>query len=359
MGPSFWPGYAPPNRGTRPNIGRIHGDFLRGDTMFVHALRRGLAGVTASTLAVLGFGSLALFAPPAHAFVGESVIGSGVAHNIATGDGTVFCSNVTFSLNAFGGTGTQGSGTWSFACPDGRAVSGTIDCFDLQIYADGAYYAASALMLGNVTTTNTPAYPSGSRVQLVGGDAAGGPASDNFGVTQATPSQLCGTYDGSTSGLSTGTVNVTYPDADADLVPDSRDNCPTVPNPAVLNVQAPFECQSSPVWSGFTGFQPPVDGNGVLNVVKAGSAIPVKFSLGGDQGLNIFEPGYPRFKQVSCPGSGPVVATISAAGATLTYNAATDTYQYTLKTAKSLAGTCQALELSSSGTQSTALFQFR
>ena len=216
-------------------------------------------------------------------------------------------------------------------------------------------------MLGNVTTTNTPAYPSGSRVQLVGGDAAGGPANDHFGVTQATPSQLCGTYDGSTSGLSTGAVDVAYPDADGDLVPDNRDNCPTVSNPAIVpfNVQAAVECRSSPVWSGFTGFRPPVDGNGVLNVVKAGSAIPVKFGLGGDQGLNIFETGYPRFKQVSCPGSGPVVATISAAGATLTYNAATDTYQYTLKTAKSLAGTCQALELSSSGTQSTALFQFR
>lgn len=327
--------------------------------MFVRALRCGLAAVTASTLAVVSLGSMALFAPPAHAFVGESVIGSGTVHNIGRPN-DLFCLNPTFSLNAFGGTGTQGSGTWSFECPDGRAASGTIDCFDLRINALGADYAASAWMLGNVSSTTTSEFPVGSRVQLFGGDASDGPATDHFGITQATPSQPCGTFTGTNSGLSAGEVNVTYNDADGDLVADHLDNCPTVPNPAIapFNIQAPIECESSSVWSGFTGFRPPVDGNGALNVVKAGSAIPVKFGLGGDQGLDIFEPGYPRFKQVSCPGSAPVTETISAANAPLTYDASTDTYQYTVKTAKSLAGTCQALELSSHGSQSTALFRF-
>ena len=44
-------------------------------------------------------------------------------------------------------------------------------------------------------------------------------------------------------------------------------------------------------WSGFF---PPVDNLPALNSVKAGSAIPVKFSLGGDKGLNIFAAGYPK-----------------------------------------------------------------
>ena len=44
-------------------------------------------------------------------------------------------------------------------------------------------------------------------------------------------------------------------------------------------------------WSGF--FQP-VDNPPMLNVVKAGSAVPVKFSLGGEKGLNIFDVGYPQ-----------------------------------------------------------------
>ena len=44
---------------------------------------------------------------------------------------------------------------------------------------------------------------------------------------------------------------------------------------------------------GFGGFYRPVDNLPTVNVVKAGSAIPVKFSLGGDQGLNVFASGYP------------------------------------------------------------------
>ena len=43
----------------------------------------------------------------------------------------------------------------------------------------------------------------------------------------------------------------------------------------------------------FTGFFRPVDNLPTVNVVKAGSAIPVKFSLGGDQGLNIFAANSP------------------------------------------------------------------
>ena len=38
----------------------------------------------------------------------------------------------------------------------------------------------------------------------------------------------------------------------------------------------------------FSGFFSPVDNPDVLNQVKAGSTIPVKFGLGGDQGLDIF-----------------------------------------------------------------------
>src|SRR5438445_3582384 len=38
----------------------------------------------------------------------------------------------------------------------------------------------------------------------------------------------------------------------------------------------------------FSGFFAPVDNPPTFNRVKAGTAVPVKFSLGGDQGLNIF-----------------------------------------------------------------------
>lgn len=43
----------------------------------------------------------------------------------------------------------------------------------------------------------------------------------------------------------------------------------------------------------FTGFFRPVDNQPEVNSVKAGQAIPVKFSLSGDKGRNIIAAGYP------------------------------------------------------------------
>ena len=203
----------------------------------VVAVRRRIAGLVAAALTGLGLVAVGLPAAPAGAVGGESVTGSGTARNIGSPDSGLFCSNADFSLDANGGSGTEGSGTWSFRCPDGRSASGPIDCFVLEVYANGSYYAASARMLGTVSTSTTDAYPVGSRAQLFSGDSSSGPASDHFGVAQATPSQSCGTYTGLNSGLSAGTVTVSYPDADGDLVPDARDNCPTVANPAQNDTQ--------------------------------------------------------------------------------------------------------------------------
>ena len=56
----------------------------------------------------------------------------------------------------------------------------------------------------------------------------------------------------------------------------------------------------------FSGFFQPVDNLPTLNMVKAGSAIPVKFSLGGEQGLDIFEAAYPKSQTISCDSTAPV-----------------------------------------------------
>ncbi|MCB9079663.1 MAG: YncE family protein [Anaerolineaceae bacterium] len=96
----------------------------------------------------------------------------------------------------------------------------------------------------------------------------------------------------------------------------------------------------------FSGFFPPVDNPPALNRVKAGSAVPVKFSLSGDQGLNIFAAGYPKSQQISCDANAPisdVEETVTAGSSSLTYDANTDQYIYTWKTDKSWAGTCRQL----------------
>lgn len=113
----------------------------------------------------------------------------------------------------------------------------------------------------------------------------------------------------------------------------------------------------------FTGFTSPVDNPPVLNQVNAGQAIPMKWSLGGNQGLNIIASGYPTATQVNCSTSAPVntsTLTDTAGGSGLQYDAGSGTYTYVWKTAKAYSGTCQQFTLTlTDGTTHTADFQFK
>jgi hypothetical protein len=113
----------------------------------------------------------------------------------------------------------------------------------------------------------------------------------------------------------------------------------------------------------FTGFFAPVDNLPTVNVAKAGSAIPVKFSLDGYQGLGIFAAGYPLSTKVACVGGAPlddIEATDTAGNSTLTYDPDTGRYHYVWKTEKAWAGTCRQLEVKLiDGTSHFALFKFK
>jgi hypothetical protein len=112
----------------------------------------------------------------------------------------------------------------------------------------------------------------------------------------------------------------------------------------------------------FSGFFQPVDNAPTLNVVNAGRGIPVKFSLNGYQGMNIFAAGYPVSQKIACSTSAPldvVEQTVTAGTSGLTYDPATDTYTYVWKTDKSWANTCRQLVVRlSDGTDRIALFKF-
>ncbi len=109
------------------------------------------------------------------------------------------------------------------------------------------------------------------------------------------------------------------------------------------------------VWVQYpwTGFFPPVDNPGteaplVFNRVKAGSAIPVKFSLSGNQGLSVFASGSPTSKIIACDASAEyddVTLTVTAGGSSLSYDPVADQYVYVWKTSKDWAGTCRQLVL--------------
>jgi len=113
----------------------------------------------------------------------------------------------------------------------------------------------------------------------------------------------------------------------------------------------------------FAGFFQPVDNPPIINTVKAGSAIPVKFSLKGNQGMAIFVENYPASKQVACQNSAAsdaIEETATAGNSNLNYDLTTDIYNYVWKTNKAWAGLCRQLNVQLiDGTSHTALFSFK
>jgi len=113
----------------------------------------------------------------------------------------------------------------------------------------------------------------------------------------------------------------------------------------------------------FTGFFQPVDNLPTLNLASAGSSIPVKFSLGGNQGPAIFAAGYPASSPIQCDASeaGAVIEeTVNAGNSSLTYNTTTGQYSYVWKTDRSWNGTCRLLVLRlNDNSQYLARFRFR
>ncbi len=81
--------------------------------------------------------------------------------------------------------------------------------------------------------------------------------------------------------------------------------------------------------------------------MKAGSAVPIKFSLSGYQGMNIFTEGYPVSGVVTCGLSivDAIEQTVTAGSSGLSYDASADQYIYIWKTDSTWAGTCRTFVL--------------
>jgi hypothetical protein len=111
----------------------------------------------------------------------------------------------------------------------------------------------------------------------------------------------------------------------------------------------------------YAGFLQPVDNPRVVNTAKAGAAIPVRFSLAGDQGLTIFAAGSPAALAITCPKgkTDAIEETVSATTSGLAYEASSARYVYTWKPDASWANSCRSLVVTlKDGTQHTAWFKF-
>jgi hypothetical protein len=215
---------------------------------------------------------------------------------------------------------------------------------------DGVNVSYSANKGLNFTSTNSNSPPGGVQILLqapVGPYVVGQAANATY-QCGAAAAQCVGTVpsgspiDTSTPGLHTFVVQAI--DADG-------------------NVVASLQRQYA-VDFNFGGFFQPVDNLPALNVTKAGSAIPVKFSLGGNRGLDIFyNSTYPASQQISCSTTAPldtIETTVTAGASSLSYDSGSGTYTYTWKTNAAWANTCRALVIRTKfGTFHTADFKFK
>ena len=115
------------------------------------------------------------------------------------------------------------------------------------------------------------------------------------------------------------------------------------------------------VWP-FGGFYSPVNNRPVVNAVKAGSTVPIKFSLGGYRGMDVLDDPVSQRMNVL---DGVVVDWIeelveTPGSSALTYDTTTQRYQYNWKTSKDWSGTYRQFVLKlDDGTARRIDFQLR
>jgi hypothetical protein len=111
----------------------------------------------------------------------------------------------------------------------------------------------------------------------------------------------------------------------------------------------------------FGGFLSPVSGLG-WNQIQAGQTVPIRFSLGGDFGLDIFASGYPRYVEIDCVSeevTGQPIAITDGNEVGLTYSPESDQYHLAWRSDRSLADSCVQVQLKFEGTTQAPTAKFR
>jgi hypothetical protein len=122
---------------------------------------------------------------------------------------------------------------------------------------------------------------------------------------------------------------------------------------------SPFAVGYTHIYNVSGPFQP-VDSHPTPNTMKAGRTVPVKFSLGGDYGFDVFADDYPTsVGDAACGGPADVVETTTTNASGLTYDAVSGIYQYNWKTSSGWKGQCRTLILKfGDGQELKAEFKF-
>jgi hypothetical protein len=247
---------------------------------------------------------------------------------------------------------TDAGATANDACSGVRAV--TVTANDVNANAPGTYhvaYSATDAAGNTATATRTVTVVDSTKpvITVVGANPYTVILGSSFTDPGATAADSCA---GSVSVTATGTVNTnavgTYT-----ITYNATDPSGNSAVPATRTVNVIYN---------FTGFFSPVSNLPTINQANAGRSIPVKFSLGGNQGLSILAAGSPFSQQVTCGSSNvtDLQETGTAGSSSLSYDAGSNQYNYVWKTESAWAGTCRVLTVKLiDGTSHTANFKFK
>ena len=289
-------------------------------------------------------------------------LGAGGAAPVANAgtDQTVECAGATTSVTLDGTTSTAGTGSInSYSWAEGATSLGTGSTLMVSLPKGSHTITLTVTDTGggsdtddvvvNIVDTTSPIItcPADVVVSLPPNSTA---TSMIVNYPAVTATDGCSSSVTLTSNPTSGSV---FP-IGTTTVNASADDGTTSPSSCTFDVIVQYN---------FAGFFQPVDNLPVLNVVQAGRAIPVKFSLSGYKGLGIFAVGSPSSGPITCNSSDPasdLTETVTAGGSSLSYDPTTDQYIYVWKTDQSWAGTCRQLVIElNDGSIHRANFRFK
>ncbi|WP_341996860.1 PxKF domain-containing protein [Microbacterium sp. LWH7-1.2] len=290
--------------------------------------------VSASTTPATAGGQNGWFVSPVSVSVSASDEGSGVAsveYRLGEGAWSGYSSPVSIP---------EGATTFSYRATD--EAGNVSEVTQLPVKVDGVAPVTSAVV--------SP----GSGVVL-----AGSTVSATFAASDET-SGVAGTEystDGGATWVAATAAGVSFTEVGAHVVTYRSVD-------AAGNVEAAKKVTLTVVQPRtFTGFYAPVDMAGVVNVVKSGSTVPLKFELffGEEELTSTTAIESLRTVQHSCDPAAPTdeVETVVTGGTSLVYDEEAGQFQYNWKTSKGTTGCVDVIVRSTDGVELKAQFRLK
>jgi uncharacterized repeat protein (TIGR01451 family) len=294
---------------------------------------------------------------------------NGGAGNTATTTTTFTVADTTApSITAPADSSASADASCQVAIPDYVSGSTVSDSCDANPTVTQSPAAGTLVGLGShtvtVTATDAAGNHSSDQVVFTVNDTTAPVIScpsniEVFLPLNSTATSMAVSYPAATATDNCATPTITYSQASGSVFPVGTTTVTATATDAAGNHT---ECSFTiTVRYNFSGFFSPVYNSPTLNSVNAGRAVPVKFTLSGNKGLNIFATNNPYSISLNCDTNDPgvdVTETLTAGGSSLTFSG--DQYTYVWKTENSWVGTCRQLVLTlNDGSVHVANFKFK